>query len=254
MMSLNYKVFGSGEPVFILHGLFGMLDNWQTFARELAQDYEVYIIDQRNHGRSPHSEEFDYRLLSQDLYEFMLEHNIDSAHIIGHSMGGKTVMQFASDHTDRVHSLSVVDIAPKAYQPSHLEIFAAIRSLDLNQIDNRKDADLMLSKSISSVGIRLFLLKNLSRTPDGWKWKANFDSLYHNYDTILGTIDIPSTITIPSLFVYSESSGYILESDIEQIEESFTQSSFESMNAGHWIHAEQPQQLLALIRNHLKKS
>ncbi len=254
MMSLNYKVVGSGEPVFILHGLFGMLDNWQTFARELAQDYEVYIIDQRNHGRSPHSQDFDYYFLSQDLNDFMLAHNIDMAHIIGHSMGGKTVMQFASDHVDKVHSLCVIDIAPKAYQASHLEFFAAIRNLDLNKIDNRKDADLLLSKSISSKGIRLFLLKNLSRTPDGWKWKANFDSLFHNYNNILGTLDIPSAITVPSLFVYSESSGYILESDIEQIKESFTQSSFESLSAGHWIHAEQPQQLLALLRNHLNKS
>ena len=130
-LELNYKTFGQGAPIVILHGLFGTLDNWQTIARQLAETHAVFILDQRNHGRSPHAEPQDYPTLAEDLRHFMESHWMyDGAHIIGHSMGGKTAMQFALLHPDMVKKLVVVDIAPKAYEGTHYEIFEALQTLD----------------------------------------------------------------------------------------------------------------------------
>ena len=250
-MTLNYKVFGEGEPVIILHGLFGMLDNWQTFAKKLAEEYQVYIVDQRNHGKSPHTDAFDYQLLSTDLNDFIEEHYIKSPHIIGHSMGGKTVMQFAADYPAIAKSITIVDMAPKAYRGSHAEIFDAVLSMDLGSIEKRSDADQHLAQSIANLGVRQFLLKNLARSSEGFRWKANFVSLYNNYDAILGTIDVADTVETAALFAYSDHSGYLEESDIEMISSIFTTSSFNKMKAGHWIHAERPVELMNVVKAHI---
>jgi len=250
-MTLNYKVFGSGEPVIILHGLFGMLDNWQTFAKKLAEAYKVYIIDQRNHGRSPHSDAFSYKLLSSDLNEFINEHQIESAHIIGHSMGGKTVMQFASDYPDVAKSVTIVDISPRAYIGGHQAIFEAVLSIDLTSLGKRSDADQHLAKTIDQIGVRQFLLKNLSRSSEGFKWKANFESLYEHYDTISGELDIADVINTKALFVYSDHSGYVEQDDVEMISSLFSEAIFIPMKAGHWIHAEKPMELMKIIKEHL---
>src|SRR3954465_8191150 len=134
-MELNYKKYGKqGEHIIILHGLFGMLDNWHTLATQLGSQYQVWIVDQRNHGKSPHSEEFDYHILSGDLLDFMTQHNIPAAHIIGHSMGGKTAMQFAFEHPEKVNKLIIVDIAPRGYDAHHNEIIEALQEMDLKHI------------------------------------------------------------------------------------------------------------------------
>ena len=150
-MELNYKEFGQGDPILILHGLFGTLDNWQTIAKQLATNYSVFIIDQRNHGRSPHMDELDYPLMAEDLYQFMETHWIYKAYIIGHSMGGKTAMQFALNYPDMVEKLVVVDIAPKTYEAGHQTIFEALFSLDLEKIESRKEADEVLQKKIDAM-------------------------------------------------------------------------------------------------------
>ncbi len=137
-MDLNYKTFGSGEPVIILHGLFGMLDNWKTMAKRLAEHYTVYIVDQRNHGRSPHTDEINYPLMAEDLRLFMENNWLYHAHLIGHSMGGKTVMQFALDNPDMTDRLVVIDIAPKAYTSNHDAIFDALLSVDISSLGSRK--------------------------------------------------------------------------------------------------------------------
>ncbi|MBL4648388.1 MAG: alpha/beta fold hydrolase, partial [Aureispira sp.] len=140
-MQLNYKVFGEGDPVLILHGMFGTLDNWQTIAKKLAEHFMVFIIDLRNHGRSPHSDEFDYAIMANDIQEFMESNWIYEAYVVGHSMGGKVAMQLASENPDLVTKLVLVDIAPKVYVGNHQTIFEALFSLDLDQLESRKEAD-----------------------------------------------------------------------------------------------------------------
>ncbi|MFT4970644.1 MAG: esterase, partial [Chitinophagales bacterium] len=162
-MQLNYKVFGSGEPLIILHGLLGSLDNWQTLAKKYAEQYTVFIIDQRNHGKSPHSDEFSYDIMVEDLLEFCESNFIFTCNLLGHSMGGKVAMQFALTYPDYVDKLIIADIAPVRYQAGHNEIFKALRKVDLSQIKERKEVDEILATSIPEFGIRQFLMKGLTR-------------------------------------------------------------------------------------------
>ncbi|MEL6845484.1 MAG: alpha/beta fold hydrolase, partial [Bacteroidota bacterium] len=152
-MQLNFKTFGQGDPIIILHGLFGTLDNWQTIARQLAEQYSVYILDQRNHGRSPHVDAISYPLMAEDLVQFMESQWIYKASIIGHSMGGKTAMQFACDNPDMVEKLIVVDIAPKTYAGNHELIFDALLSLDMDGLTSRKQADELLEQKVTDFGV-----------------------------------------------------------------------------------------------------
>ncbi len=253
-MDLNYKVFGEGEPIIILHGLFGMLDNWQSIGRKLAEHYMVFLIDQRNHGKSPNLPDISYPLMAQDLAEFMEKHWIHQAHIIGHSMGGKTAMQFALEHPNMVQKLLIIDIATKAYQGNHQEIFDALFSLDLQQIANRKQADNQLLENVKDFGVRQFLLKNLSRTKEGhYRWKFNLDVLHNNYDNILGEVKGDFPFENPTLFIRGSRSNYIEDSDFEDIKHWFPEADIETVyNVGHWVHAEAPEELLKLITSFLE--
>ena len=164
-MELNYKEFGAGEPVIILHGLFGTLDNWQTIAKQLAEEYTVFILDLPDHGRSPHTEGvINYEKMADALAEFLQNHWIYETRLIGHSMGGKLAMQFALSHPDIVKKLVVVDIAPKLYQNGHQDVFNALFAVDLATLTDRKEAEtLLMDKLKGDVGTVQFLLKNLTR-------------------------------------------------------------------------------------------
>lgn len=249
-MKLNYKSFGQGEPLIIIHGLFGMLDNWQTIAKRLSEDFMVYIVDMRNHGKSPHSDEMDYKVMAEDLKEFMESQWIYSAYVVGHSMGGKVAMQFAIDYDDMVKKLMVVDIAPKRYPPGHLGIFDALLSIDIDAISSRKEIDKILSDKISEISTVQFLLKNISRKkPKGYKWKMNLSAIHASYDNILSSID-PSAIDIPALFVKGGRSGYITKEDHELIQGQFTSSEIlEISDVGHWVHAEAPERMIKVIND-----
>ncbi len=249
-MKLNFKVFGEGEPLIILHGLFGSLDNWQGIAKELSDRFRVYIVDQRNHGRSPHSEVMNYEVMANDLLELMDDQNLQTAHVMGHSMGGKTAMKFALTYPERCNKLIVVDIAPKAYPPGHEEIFRALFALDPSKISSRAEADRQLSRYIDNVNIRLFLLKNLQRTPDGhFAWKMNLPVLYKNYKHITEAIEASQPFDHPTLFIRSETSSYILDSDIAEIRRLFPKARIVTIkNTGHWIHAEAPEAFLQTVR------
>lgn len=255
-MELNYKSFGEGFPIIILHGLFGTLDNWQTIAKKLAETNLVYIIDQRNHGRSPHKAEFNYSVMAEDLKDFMESQWIYEAHIIGHSMGGKTAMQFALNYPDMVNKLIVVDIAPKNYQGGHQAIFDALFDLDLTKIPNRKEADEQLKEKIGDFGVRQFLLKNLTRSKlGGYEWKMNLPAIYQNYAAILSTIESEDTFTNPTLFIRGEQSDYVLDKDLKPIHNLFPIAQLETIaEAGHWVHAAQPAILLDLVKTFLKES
>lgn len=247
-MELNYKSFGQGDPVIILHGLFGTLDNWQTIARALAEEYLVFIIDQRNHGRSPHVPGMSYPLLAEDLREFMESHWMYRAHIVGHSMGGKTAMQFALSYPDMVNRLAVIDIAPKEYEGGHEVIFDALLSLPLDKIDSRQEAESFLAERINDPGVLQFLLKNLSRNTDGrYAWKMNLPVLHQHYRDILGPVTGDAPFDDPVLFLRGGQSPYIqLPEDEVVIRNLFPQAGVQTVaGAGHWVHAEAPQEVVA---------
>lgn len=248
-MQLNYKSFGQGDPIVILHGLFGTLDNWQTIAKQLAEQYTVYIVDQRNHGRSPHREEMNYPVMAEDLKTFMESHWMYKAHIVGHSMGGKTAMQFALEYPDMVDSLVVIDIAPKIYLDGHTPIFEALLSLDLNTLESRNQADDLLRQRIKDYSVRQFLLKNLIRSKtDGFKWKMNLPVIHNQYPDILQAVSGDHPFEGPTLFVKGSQSDYILPEDEPEIFALFPNAKIETVrNASHWVHAEAPAALLALL-------
>ncbi|MCB0569557.1 MAG: alpha/beta fold hydrolase [Phaeodactylibacter sp.] len=249
-MELNYKTFGQGLPVVILHGLFGMLDNWQAVARKLSEDYTAYLPDLRNHGRSPHHDDMDYPCMAEDLRYFMESHWMFKAHIMGHSMGGKTAMQFALAHPGMVDKLIVVDIAPKAYSGGHQDIFDALMSANLTGAAERSDVLTQLQSRIEAPGVQQFLMKNLSRNKKGkFEWKMNLPVLYKNYQNLLATIDADEPFEGPALFIRGERSDYILDEDWPMIKAVFPRAQLETIaGAGHWVHADKPEELLEVLR------
>lgn len=243
-MNLNHKIFGQGDPIIILHGLFGMLDNWQTIAKKLAESYMVVLVDQRDHGKSPHTDAFNYKVLAEDLNAFMEENWIHSAHVIGHSMGGKTAMQFALDYPDMVEKLIVVDIGIKQYKPGHDLIFKALKSVPIDEVTSRDEVEQIIGEYIDDVGVRLFLMKNLQRKKEGgFRWKMNLNLLHSEYSNIIAGLDPSQQTDVESMFVYGTRSKYIVEADLPNISEIFTNATYLSMDAGHWIHAERPAEL-----------
>ncbi len=242
-MTLNYKKYGEQQPtIIILHGLFGMLDNWHNIAKMLSEKFTVYSVDVRNHGGSPHSDVMTYAEMCHDIAEFCETHAIHKAHFVGHSMGGKLVMSLADLYPQLIDKLVVVDIAPKKYKPGHLELFKAMFDLPIDEINSRSEAENMLKEVIPEAGIRLFLLKNLQRNPDsGYSWKMNLKAIYSNYESIIGAITLGWPFSNETLFIKGENSNYISESDESVILEMFPNASFETIeNAGHWVHAENP--------------
>jgi len=242
-MELNYKKYGeTGQDLIILHGLFGMLDNWHTLGVRFGTQFQTWTIDQRNHGKSPHTDDIDYNLLAKDLLEFCDQHRINEPVVLGHSMGGKAAMQYALNYPDHISKLIVVDMAPKSYpEDGHDAIIEALRSLDLNKIKSRKDADDVLMLKIPEEGVRQFLLKNLTREGDRYLLKMNFDSLSKNYDKLSANIEIKGKFEKDTLFIKGEKSKYILESDKPNILKIFPKAQFVTIpGAGHWVHAEAP--------------
>ncbi len=245
-MQLNFKTFGQGFPVIILHGLLGSLDNWQTIAKKLSEKFQVFIIDQRNHGKSPHSDEFNYSILSNDLLDFFLQHQIEKAHLIGHSMGGKAVMNFALEHSQRVGKLIVVDIAPSFYDDRHSEVFEALFSADVKSATLRAGVEKMLRDKLNNDETTVqFLLKGLNRDKTGthFEWKFNLESLYKHYTEISGAITSIKPFSGEALFIKGEKSLYINAENYLSIQQLFPDNKLvEIKGAGHWVHAEKPQQ------------
>ena len=236
-----------------MHGLFGMLDNWQTIAKKLAEDYMVYLVDLRDHGKSDHTTEFNYPLLAQDIAEFLESQWIHEAYIIGHSMGGKTALQLVKDYPDVVEKLTIVDIGIKAYAGGHEIILEALSSVPINEVESRKEVEEHLSQFISEPGIRLFLMKNLTRNKaGGYRWKMNLNLLIKHYQDILAGITFDEVIETPTLFIRGGNSGYILDEDVDSISSHFKDMKLETVEgAGHWVHAERPNELLSIIRSFL---
>jgi len=240
-MKLHYRKYGEGQPIVILHGLFGSSDNWQTLGKKFAENFEVYLVDQRNHGHSPKSDEFNYQLLSDDLYQLITVLGLEKIILIGHSMGGKTVMHFAQQHPTFIEKLIVVDIGPKAYPMHHNITLEGLNSLDLSIIKSRSQADKQLSKYIKDIGVKQFLLKNLFWVKKGQlAWRINIPVLEDNMLNIISAIP-DEIVVIPTLFIRGEKSNYIVEDDFQNIYDQFPNSEIETIyDVGHWVHAENP--------------
>lgn len=245
MEILHSKILGQGQPLIILHGFLGMSDNWKTLGTQYSENgFQVHLIDQRNHGKSFHSDEFNYDVLSDDVINYMNHHNIESAYVMGHSMGGKTAMQLATSHPDRVKKLIVADIAPKYYPPHHDFIFNGLSHLDFNQISDRREADDELAKHIKDKGIRQFLLKNLYWVEkDKLGFRFNFDVLKNRMEEIGENIFPNAIFDGPTLFLRGDRSEYIQPNDFAEIKRHFPNAEIETIDkAGHWLHAENPKQ------------
>ena len=252
-MKLNHKTFGQGDPLVFLHGLFGSLDNWQTIGKEMANTHTTILVDQPNHGRSPHVDKMDYRFLAEAVQDFLSSEWVHQTSILGHSMGGKTAMQLALSYPDLVDKLIVVDIAPRAYPPRHDEILEALCALSPEEIESRTEADEKLKKKISDEAVRQFLLKNLKRKKEGgFEWKMNLPVIEDNYEKLTASIQADAPFEGKTLFVGGGRSDYIIEDDKSRIRELFPNSEIKTIaEAGHWIHAETPDKLLSVIRDFL---
>lgn len=242
---LHSKILGTGKPLVILHGFLGMSDNWKTLGSKYAEHgFQTHLIDQRNHGKSFHSNDFNYDYLSEDLQRYMDYHHLEEIHIIGHSMGGKTAMQFACDHPDRTKKLIVADISPKYYPPHHHDIINGLLALDFEKISSRGEADAELSKSIGDFGTRQFLLKNLF-----WREKGRLDLRFNlpvlstKMEEIGENISATAQFMGPTLFLKGAISEYVAETDIADIKKHFPAAQIDTIDkAGHWVHAANPTQ------------
>jgi len=247
-MLLHYKEIGEGKPLVILHGLFGTSDNWQTHAKKLGEYYRVILVDQRNHGHSPWSEDFTYEYLADDLERLILHLGIDKFTLIGHSMGGKTAMYYSQKYPTRLEKMVIVDIGIKQYPMHHNEIIKGIKSLDLTTISSRSVAEQAMIPFVDSYGVRQFLLKNLYWVEKGkLAWRMNVDVLEREMEEILAPIPTIEVWT-PTLFLRGAMSNYILDEDWDAIEEVFPDATLETIeNAGHWVHSEQPDEFIEKV-------
>lgn len=243
MEILHSRIIGNGKPLLILHGYFGMGDNWKSHANKFAEDgYEVHLIDQRNHGRSFHSDEFDYELMVEDLYNYISKYELQNINLLGHSMGGKTAMLFATEYPKLVKKLIIADISPKMYPPHHHDILQALNSVDFNIQNSRKLVEEKIMELIPEAGIRQFLLKSTYWREKGkLAFRFNLKSLTENNNEVGEALPSFTVFEGETLFLKGENSGYISVNEESLINAHFPNSTIKIVaNAGHWLHAENP--------------
>lgn len=261
-MNLFFQKLGQGQPIIILHGLYGSSDNWITIARKLTDAYTVYLVDLRNHGKSPHDPVHTYASMVDDLYDLIITEAIEKPIIIGHSMGGKVAMLFAVYYSERVGGLIIVDIGPGGYanvdKPSpmvlsHLNIMSSMMSIDLKQYASRGEIEQELAKTIQNASVRQFIMKNVLRNPDNsFSWKLNLEAIFKALPEIMGPIALRITDNIPVYFIKGEHSNYISEEQQSLIAGHFPQAKIETVsNAGHWVHADMPDQFFSKLQEAL---
>ncbi len=247
MQLLHSKIIGDGFPVIVLHGFLGMSDNWKSVGNRYAESgFQVHLVDQRNHGRSFWSDDFNYQLMAEDLANYLEHYNLQTVHILGHSMGGKTAMRFACEHPERVEKLLVADIAPRQYPPHHQQIFAGLNAVPRKTLESRVQADAIMSKYITDMGIRQFLLKSLHWVNrEEMDFRFNLDVLVHKQEAVGEALPNDAIFEKPTLFIKGENSDYIVEDDLELISYHFPLARLEKIErAGHWLHSENPGQFI----------
>lgn len=237
------RIEGTGKPLLIIHGFLGMSDNWKSYSSlYVAEGFQVHILDLRNHGKSFHSDEFNYDVMSNDVLEYCNFHNLDKVSIIGHSMGGKVAMLFATTYPERVDKLVVADIGPKYYAPHHQDIFAGLNAIDFSAKPDRTSVEETLYPFIPDFGTRQFIMKNLYWIEPGQlAFRFNLEVFNKNIDVIGTKLSDNSLFENPTLFIRGGNSKYILDSDLPQIEKHFPNYKLATIpNVGHWLHAENP--------------
>lgn len=252
MNLLHYKIVGSGSPLYILHGLFGSLDNWQSVARELGKQYEVILVDVRNHGRSFHDPNMHFDALNEDILQLMHHLDHSSAYFMGHSMGGKILMHFAGSFPHKVLKLVVVDVAPYAYPKYHQPVFNALFAVPIETIQSRQEAEQILRANIKEEAEVQFLMKGLSRKESGgFEWKFNLEVLHQHYVTLIQHIQETPYLG-PTLFVKGENSNYISIDKMNRVPDLFPNYEIEVISgAGHWVHADNGPDLVQAVLSFL---
>ncbi len=252
-MELFYQSYGAGFPLIILHGLFGSSDNWQPVAKKLGARFEVLTVDLRNHGRSPHSEEMNYTVMAEDVRELMARRGLPRAHLLGHSMGGKTAMTFALRHPTLVSKLVVVDMAAKEYPPVHEPLFDAMLGVDLSLFKERAEVDAALAEKIRDARTRQFLLKNVGRDETGkLRWKLNLGAIHRGYDRLRSALESAGSFNGDTLVVKGGRSEHVLVDDLDGMRKLFPRMRVEVLeNAGHWVHADDAEGLAKVLEEFL---
>ena len=257
-MELFSRISGpdSAPVVVLLHGLFGASDNLSNLARSLSTSFKVHALDARNHGRSPHTEDMNYPEMAKDVVDYMDSHQLDAAHLFGHSMGGKTAMELALSRPDRVNKLIVADIAPVDYPPHHEKIFKAFDSIEIGDFSKRSDVEQNLADYIEDGAVRQFLLKSLIKNHNGeFAWRFNLESIRKDYQSILNAPPSTSSFEGDVLFIAGGLSDYILPEHREAILKRFPAAESKQINdVGHWLHAEKPELFNSICNRFLKRS
>jgi len=242
-MQLHSNILGKGKPFVILHGFLGMGDNWKTLGSQFSEaGFEVHLVDQRNHGRSFHDALFNYEVLVEDLKNYCEAHQLEDIVLLGHSMGGKTAMLFATIYPELVSELIVADISPRFYPIHHDAILEGLSSFDFETLKTRGEADKILSNYVTDYGTRLFLLKNLYWIEKGkLALRVNLEVLKENVSEVGEALPIHAKFDKKTLFLRGDKSEYIGTEDEAIIKRHFTDVEIKTItNAGHWLHAENP--------------
>ena len=255
MAELYFTSTGSGQPLVVLHGLFGSGKNWQTQARRFATHYRVVTVDLRNHGDSFHADEMNYSVMADDVKALLHQLEIDKCYILGHSMGGKVAMALALQNTDLFAAMIVADIAPVAYFHHYDDLIDPILALHLDGLESRAQADQLLRQNIPEDQLRAFLLQNLIRESGGWRWRINWQVIQRDMEWLTGFIDLPAdeVIEVPTLFLRGAKSDYIGDAEIEVINRLFSKPTVTTIeDAGHWLHAEKPDAFSSAVLDFLQ--
>ena len=244
------KIEGNGAPLVILHGFLGMSDNWKTLGTQfVAAGFQVHLLDLHNHGRSFHSDIFSYQIMVQDILDYCETNNLQNINLLGHSMGGKVAMLFATQNPEKVSKLIIADIGPKFYPQHHQSILEGLSAVDFATKPSRNDVDTIISTYISDFGTRQFLLKNLYwQEPLQLAFRFNLKSLVSNIDEIGKALPDDLSFSKQTLFVRGGNSNYILDADFEGIKSHFPRAIFQTIpNVGHWLHAENPELFFEIV-------
>lgn len=254
-MILHSKIEGFGKPLLILHGFLGMSDNWKTLGTQFADEgFQVHMLDLRNHGRSFHSDEFNYQVMVEDVINYCTFHQLDKIDIIGHSMGGKVAMFLAINHPEMIHKLIVADIGPRYYRPHHQDILAGLNAVDFSLKPERSEVDEILKKYIPDFGTRQFLMKSLYwKEPGQLAFRFNLKAFNAEIEQVGTALPERALFSKATLFIKGGNSNYIKDEEHDEIRQFFPLAQFETiLGAGHWLHAENPQLFFSIANQFLR--
>jgi len=254
-LPLSFSTIGSGPPLIILHGLFGSSVNWRRIAQELSTERQIFLVDLPNHGKSGWIEDMSYPSMAKAVFQWMRSEGIENPSMIGHSMGGKVAMTLALSQVDALSAIAVIDIAPVNYSHSHTDVVDAMMRIPLDEVRSRKEASEFLQRDIPDNALRQFLLQNLIVESEGIRWRINLPVIRRQMNVLTGFPPVVGVYTGPALFLYGRNSDYVRQDGIGCAKRYFPSAVFTGItNAGHWLHAEEPEQTVDAIRQFLSPS